>query len=118
MDRLHLFSNMYELGKTNLEINNLVHSLDSPINAELLPAICFLEVSKFRAIVSLSRLGLPALPHRVSVGLQQLCSARRARKLPFWQNVFGSRAVETGAFRTAWARVMSLNECQKSEHNC
>lgn len=65
--RLHLFSNMCESGKTNLEINNLVKSLDSPINAELLPAICFLEVSNFRAIVSLSRLGsfkkgLPALP--------------------------------------------------------
>lgn len=31
--------------------------------------------------------------------------------------MFGNEAVETGAFRTAWAAVMSLTECQKSEHN-
>lgn len=41
-----------------------------------------------------------------------------ASKLPFWQSGFGSKATETGAFRTAWAPVMSLTECQKSENAC
>lgn len=82
---------------------------------------------KMRADVSLSRPSAPLnillLAHSLCLPwicalLRQPCSAHHARKLPFWQNIFGSKARETGGFRTAWAPVMSLTECQKSEHTC
>lgn len=71
-----------------------------------------------RSSLEQSALGPLPVPPRLSGVPQHLCSAHHARKLPFWQNMFGRKALETGAFRTAWAPVMSLTECQKSAHTC
>lgn len=52
----------------------------------------------------------------ICVVLPQLRSAHHAGTLPFWQNMFGSKAIETGAFRTAWAPGMSLTEAKIWTH--
>lgn len=113
-------SNRPDLAINSLEISTSVKFLDSPDQCRVI--ICHLHserVTKIRAnalkqtwLLSIFFSWHTPLAPRFSVVLQQLCSVPHVRKLPFWEHMFGSKAVETGAFRTAWAPVISLTECQ------